>query len=257
MSDATAPFHIDMKSAQKKTSIIEGFPDVGLVGTIATSYLISQLDSSVVGHMRLEDLPPIITVQNSKIYEPCRLYLSSADNRKKFYIAYSDVPIPLSGIETLASVLVEMSNKLDAPNIISVGGLAEPTRIDIERPQVYVISNDEELMRLSLSTGMTAPLENGFITGIKAALIREANLRGSRVLIALAQSHFRYPDPGAAAEIVAFLNKLLGIEVPIDPLVREADELKMRLRDLMRRTASHLTQLPKGLEMEQAPGYIR
>lgn len=257
MSGEEGAYYIDMTQALSGLPIIEGFPDVGLVGTIATSYLTSQLNNSIVGHLRIEHIPPVLAVHRAKVYEPCRVYLCSTNGIGKLYVTYSDVPIPPPSMEQVASALLELSSKIGVTKVICVGGIAEPMRLDIDRPQVFVLSNDEDLLNASLATGHTMPFENGFITGIKAALVREANKRGMKILVALAQSHFAYPDPGAAAEIIVFLNKFFNMDVPVDPLLKEAEQLRIRLRDLMRRTARHMSQIPKGLELEQAPGYIR
>lgn len=250
-------YYIDKKILEVGLPFIEGLPDVGLVGTIVTSYLISTLSSSTAGYIDIEGMPPIMTIHNSKIYEPCRLHVCEAPPNKRLSLVYSDVPIPPPSIYSTALTIMEIASKIETPSFISVGGIAEPDRMEIEKPQVFVLSNDESVVEEALKTGTSHPFENGFITGMKAALLKEAMRRGGKVLVALAQSHMNYPDPGAAAQIIEFLNKYLGLEIDTDPLIQQAEQLKLQLRDLMRRTATQMAQLPKGLELESAPAYIR
>ncbi|MEM1517685.1 MAG: PAC2 family protein [Nitrososphaerota archaeon] len=248
-------FLISEKIKGRGLPLIEGLPDVGLVGTIASSYFLSSLQSELVGHIEIDDLPPIVTIQSSKILEPCRLYLCSDGNVETCMIL-SDVPVPSQSIWSTANSILEIGHILNS-TVISVGGIPEPNRLDIEKPEIYVVSNDEDVQRKALETGYSSQFENGFITGMKAALLRNASRKRVKVLVALAQSHMNYPDPGAAAEVVVFLNKFLGLNVSVEPLREQAERLKMQLRDLMRRTTASMARIPKGLELETTPHYIR
>ncbi|MEM2550184.1 MAG: PAC2 family protein [Nitrososphaerota archaeon] len=68
--------------------------------------------------------------------------------------------------------------------------------------------------------------------------------------IVLAQSHYNYPDPGATAEIIIYLSKLLKPEIDVAPLFKSAEELKLWLRDLMRRTYQMMYCVQKSKELE-------
>lgn len=248
-------FLISEKIKERGLPLIEGLPDVGLVGTIASSYFLSNLQSEIVGYLEIDDLPPIVTIQSSKILEPCRLYLCS-DGTVETCMIFSDVPVPPQSIWSTANSILEIGHALNS-TIISVGGIPEPNRLDIEKPEVYIVSNDDYLQRKALETGYSSQFENGFITGMKAALLRNASRKGIKVLVALVQSHMNYPDPGAAAEAIIFLNKFLGLNISVEPLKEQAEKLKIQLRDLMRRTTASMARIPKGLELETTPHYIR
>ena len=42
----------------------------------------------------------------------------------------------------------------------------------------------------------------------------------------------QYPDPRAAASVVDVLNRMLDIEVNSEPLLKEAEEIESRLKEL-------------------------
>ena len=42
----------------------------------------------------------------------------------------------------------------------------------------------------------------------------------------------QYPDPRAAASVVDILNRMLDIEVNPEPLLKEAEEIESRLKEL-------------------------
>ncbi|MEM0381089.1 MAG: PAC2 family protein [Nitrososphaerota archaeon] len=255
MSGSIAPYLFEKKKVEQGTPIIEGLPEIGLVGTITTAYISSALKGYAVGYIEIPDVPPIVTVLESRILEPCRLYSVSLEQRQ-LLLLYSDVPVPPKSMWSIANSITEIASTIKSP-IISVGGIPEPDRLDIEKPKVYVLSNDEELIKMAMATEYVQRFENGYLTGVKAAILKSAARRDVKVLLALVQSHMNYPDPGAAAEVVTFLNKLLGMSIPIDPLLEQAEQLKMQMRDLMRRTSTNLSMMPIGLQLESPPGYIR
>lgn len=255
MSGSIAPYLFEKKRVEQGSPLIEGLPEIGLVGTIVSSYIASRYSGEAIGYIEISDLPPIVTVLDSKILEPCRMYRVSVDSRQ-LVLLYSDVPVPPRGMWGMANSITEIAATVKSP-IISVGGIPEPDRLDIERPKVYVLSNDEELLRMAESTNYVQRFENGYLTGVKAAILKSAAKRDVKVLLALVQSHMNYPDPGAAAEVIVFLNKLLGMSIPVEPLLEQAEQLKMQMRDLMRRTSSNLSRMPIGLQLESPPGYIR
>lgn len=45
--------------------VITGFPDVGLVGTIAVSHIVNALALKEIGYLESEALPPIIVVHGN------------------------------------------------------------------------------------------------------------------------------------------------------------------------------------------------
>ncbi len=77
--------------------------------------------------------------------------------------------------------------------------------------------------------------------------------RGLEVLILLAQSHLNYPDPGAAAQLLNKLSRLVNEKIDVKPLLESEEMVRLQLRDLMRRTAEAMVQ--KSREMELPPVY--
>ncbi|MCS7117916.1 MAG: PAC2 family protein [Thaumarchaeota archaeon] len=244
------------KAAEGAPTLV-GLPDVGLVGTIATSYIVANSDSKFVGSIDLEGAPPVVVVQDGKILDPIRLYRVEVSGRPTFSVVYSDIPVFPQLIWSTAKGIVDFAVETSSELIVSLGGVPEPNRFEIERPRVFVVSNDRQLAEDLAKKGGAEPFETGFITGHNAALIKVGTERGLKILLVLAQSHLQYPDPGASAEILTFINKVFKTTYDVQPLIEQADSIRLQLRDLMRRTAVSMSKIPKGLELEAPPGYIR
>ncbi len=236
---------------------IVALPDVGLVGVIAASFMISNSRSEVVGSIELEDQPPIAVIQEGRVLDPIRIYEVRTEQGPSFNAVYSDIPVPPTAAWDISVAIMDFAGNVGSRELVVLGGLPEPNRINIEKPKVFVISSDPEYTASVAERAEAEVFEMGYVTGPNAALLKLGRERGIRVLLVLAQAHLNYPDPGASAEVIAFVNRVYGTSYNVQPLLEQAESIRLQLRDLMRRTAASLTRGPKGLELEAPPGYIR
>ena len=54
----------------KNVTIIEGFPGFGLIGTIATEFLLEHLDTEKIGIVEMDEIPAMIAIHQNKVVEP-------------------------------------------------------------------------------------------------------------------------------------------------------------------------------------------
>ena len=71
----------------KSPIIVEGFPGFGLVGTIATEYLIRHLDAEEIGRIRVKEIAPVIAVHDGRPVEPLGIFYSKKHNFSKFCLS--------------------------------------------------------------------------------------------------------------------------------------------------------------------------
>jgi len=231
--------------------MLEGFPDVGLVGVIAVSYLVDKLQLKEVGSIGSELLPSAVAVHDSQVREIVRIYGNDV-----LVAVVSEIPLPTSLVRPVAQSLLVWCAVKKIDSVISLGGLPEPNRLDIESPKVFVVASQKNFGEQMINKTGAQSLKDGFITGLKAELLREGIRRKQNIALLLAQAHYNYPDPGAAAQVVLSLSKLIGREIDVKPLLESAEEVKIQLRDLMRRTSESMHRTQKGREMEAPSLYV-
>jgi len=231
--------------------LLEGLPDVGLVGLITVSYIIEKLEMKEIGYIESDLLPPLVVIHDSKVRNILRIYYKDS-----IVALISEIPLPLPLVKPMANSLMDWCKAKNVKDIISVTGIAEPNRIDIEVPKVSVIASNSDFLNYVSKKAGIEKFDEGFLTGFKAELLKEGSKRNQNVALLLAQSHFNYPDPGAAAQAVLIISKLLDIKLDIQPLLESAEMLKLQMRDLMRRTNENLIRLQKSKEMEIPPVYV-
>ncbi len=231
--------------------LLEGFPDVGLVGSIAVSFLIEKLKLREVGYVDSDLLPPVVAIHNTRVRDLIRIYEGD-----RIVAMFSEIPIPMPLIRPLSREIVTWAEKHEIGRVVCLTGLAEPRRLDIESPKVFVIASNERFTEYLASSTGAETLKDGYIAGINAELLKVGARRGSDVGVILAQSHFNYPDPGAAAQLIKHLPRIIGEEVDITPLLESAEAIRMQMRDLMRRTAESMGAVQKSKELELPPVYL-
>jgi len=61
-------------------------------------------------------------------------------------------------------------------------------------------------------------------------------------VVLLAESYLDFPDPGAAASIIKVLNNSVSLGLDVKPLIEESEEIRLRNRELMKRTQQAMQQ---------------
>ena len=218
--------------------IIEGVPDMGLVGSIAVSHMVLEQNFEEVGYIKSELFPPVMVVHERKVLNPVRIF-----QKEKFIVILSEIPIDPKVGYILAKRLTEWYKEKGAELIISISGTPIQERIDIEEPEIFGTANNKVLEKMEES-GVKV-LEEGFISGFYALILKnsiELNLNSS---ILLAQCYPSYPDPGAGASVLKVLNKMLNLNIDTKQLIDQAEELKVNYRALMEQTNVSMQSEPK------------
>ncbi len=211
-------------------TIIEGVPDIGLVGSIAVSHMLLEQNFEEVGYVKSDLFAPVMVVHDRKVLNPVRIY-----QKEKILAILSEIPIEPKSGNLLSKKLTEWYKEKGAKLIISISGTPVQDRIDIDEPEIFGISNQEKTLKKMEESGVQI-LEEGFISGFYALILKNSidlNLNSS---ILLAQCYQSYPDPGAAASVIKVLNKITDLEIDAKQLIEQAEDLKINYRTLMEQT---------------------
>ena len=223
--------------------IVNGLPDVGLVGLLAASHIISELKLKEVGAIESDLLPPMILLHGGLPKAPIRVF---ADNSLVVVISETTIPMPL--IRPLATGLVDWARGKGAKLMLSLGGMAVANRQDIDAPKVFAALSDKEL-ELKLR-GSAEVLEEGYIVGAYGLILRRCAETSVPAITLLTQSYYKYPDPVAAAAALGAVNKILDLNVDVSDLLKRGEEIRLRSKDLMHRTHEEMLRMDKSHEYD-------
>ncbi len=220
-------------------TVIDGFPTVGLVSTIAADYLLGSLDMDQVSALESEAFPPTSMVYANKPKFPARVYASSEHNLAIFFAEFTPAP---SLYRPLAKTIMSWAREQGAELIISPEGLpiqeADETK---QEPLVYGVGSTERASE-RLKAAKVPPLNIGIVAGITGVLLNEGRWSGYDVISLMAEAHPDFPDALAAARALEVIDVLLDeIELDLEPLIGKAHELEGQLR-MLRHQAKPVTE---------------
>jgi uncharacterized protein len=241
---------VETTPIEKIDHCLIGFPDVGLVGLIAVNHMINALGLEEMGYIESDMLPPVIVVHQGDPKAAVRVY-----GKDRLAIITSEVPIQPLIIPSLSRKIVDWTKTKGSQLLITVSGIAVQNRLEIETPAVYGVGASQTTRNL-LTKSDVKLLEEGFMVGAHAAIMSESLKAKVPSVILMAQSHAQYPDPGAAASIISALNKLLDLNVDVKGLLEQAEEIRLKMRELMQRTSKSMRGMEKAQEQELPAMYV-
>ncbi|MBS3171067.1 proteasome assembly chaperone family protein [Candidatus Woesearchaeota archaeon] len=210
---------LELEKKPKGVKLIAGFPGFGLIGTIATEFLIEHLNAVQIGKIRIDELPPIVAVHQGQVIEPLGVFYS-----KKYNLVILHALTSVAGIEwALQNEICKLMDELKVKELITIEGIGSTT---VENMNVYYLANKKlDLKKININ-----PLKEGIILGVSGALL----LRGCANLVALfVETHSTLPDSRGAAKIIEILDKYLGLKVDYKPLMEKAVKFENKIKELM------------------------
>jgi uncharacterized protein len=240
---------VEKKAIPSDSLMLHGLPDVGLVGLIATSHIIGQLKMEEVAYIDSELLPPVIVLHEGLPYAPLRIFGDSS-----LIASFGEAAIPAKAVQPIVRKLVEWGQAKKVRLMVSIGGIPVQDRQDIENVKVYGAASSKELLKTLGEKGIEL-LKGGFMVGPYALIMRYCAERNIPAIALLAQSFYNYPDPEAAAAAIKEFSKITGIAVDVAKLIEGGEEIRLRARDVMKRTSEELNRMKKTQEFD-LPLYV-
>jgi uncharacterized protein len=209
----------------KDAVVLEGSPELGLIGNILGWLLVEELKMKQIGYIDSKDFPPLAVLYKGIAIHPFRIY--SADGIVLFL---SDFIIPPTVSYDMSNAIVDWMEKNNSKELITFNSMVVMEKSD----SVAAAANSEDsLKRLGDLDLPILPFGN--VNGLSGSLLTRTATRDIPASCLFAEVLNQYPDPRAAASLVNVLNKMLNIEVNAEPLLKEADEIEDRLKELANR----------------------
>lgn len=206
----------------KDAIVLEGSPELGLIGNILGWLLVEELNMEEVGYIESKDFPPLAVLYKGKAIHPFRIY--ATDGIAMFL---SDFIIPPNVTYDMTNAIVDWMERNNSKEIITFNSIMVREK---SQGVAGAANSDKALERLGNLDLPILPFGN--ISGLSGTLLvrsMQKNIPGSCLF---AEVLSPYPDPRAAADVTGVLNKMLGTNVNAEPLVKEAEEIESRLKEL-------------------------
>lgn len=223
MDDHAEAEIIAERPSLKNPIILTSFPGIGLVGTIATGYFITELQLENLGILESKMLPPVATLYEGVVLPPIRIYQSQELN---FILIHSDVPIIPQIAYEISKVIVDWAIEVKAHRIFSLAGIATFE----DKKRVFGAVSHKEL--LAEIKNYVEIFRTGTISGVAGSIMNECVAVKFPGIALLGETSGFNPDPRASANLIVALNKILGWNIKIDKLLQEAEFIEAQMQKL-------------------------
>jgi len=240
---------VERKTIPSGATMLCGFPDVGLVGVLASAHVVSELDMVEMAYVDSDLLPPIVVLHKGLPHAPIRIF-----GNDSLLVTISETAIPAGGVQRLMRSFIEWGKSKSVKMMIPIGGIPVQNRQDIDDPKVFGTASNPEMLNLLNQKGVSV-LKEGFMVGPQALIMRHCAEGNIPAVALLAQSFYNYPDPEASAAALKQLANITGIKVDVSKLFEKGEEIRLKARDVMKRTQKELNKMNKGQEYD-LPLYI-
>jgi uncharacterized protein len=215
-----------LKKKPKNVRIVEGFPGFGLIGTIATEFLLEHLDTEKIGSVEIDEIPAMIAIHQNRVVEPISIHY----NKKHNIVIVHAINIGKNLSWKLADVMADLAKQLSAKEIISLEGVGSP---NAQGGRIFYYSQDGKATENKLKN-IAFPLMEGIIVGVTGALL--AKDVSTPVVALFAEAKSNLPDSKAAANIITALDAYVGMKVDPTPLLAQAKEFEQKLKGIIKKT---------------------
>jgi uncharacterized protein len=240
---------IDLQNAM----LIDGFPTVGLVSTIVSSFIIDSLKLKRVGCIISRHFPAAAIIHEGKPSPALRIYAGPklcgpGSECDQVVVLTSEVRVPDELQLPLAQKILNWAKDKGVKLIISLEGTPISEDIDPEAQMDIYGAGSTTAARDVLAKYSLKPMDMGIITGIAGHLLYLGDIEQRDVLCTLAPAHAQFPDARAAAKMIEVIDEMLPlIEIDTTPLEEEATRIEKQIQtslETLRKGLEHATDHP-------------
>ncbi|MCX6800789.1 MAG: PAC2 family protein [Candidatus Diapherotrites archaeon] len=225
----------------KGYTLLEGFPGLGLAGTIGAKYIVEKLKFEQIGYVDSNHFAPVVRIESGVPMHPVRIY---ASKKNKLVVILSEQIIQKEMMAPIARALVEWIKNKGIKRVISTSGIKteEPTK-------VYAFASNEASKK-TIKKGEIKIIKNGITSGVTALImlyLKDNNIDAFCILGNTKTS----TDYNAAVELIKTISKLTNLKIDVEPLSREAKVVRESLVEHIK-----MAEEKSGSGDDQAPMYI-
>lgn len=207
-----------------KPLIIEGFPGIGMVGTISASFLAEKLGMTLIGYFASSHFPPIAAIHDYKPVSPARIYASEKHN---LIVLFSEFVVPAEIVYPLSQEIIKFAKQKKARAIYSLAAVATQAPTD----KFHGIASTPETSEILKKHGIEL-IKEGATQGVSGVLIAECAAQGFSAANLLVETANPL-DPRASARLLDKLGEIIDVRIDTKPLVQEGKKIEAKMRDAL------------------------
>jgi len=235
------------KIEPKNAVLIEGLPGMGMVGRIATRYLIKELGAKRFAELYSPHFPYYVLVNkkgNVRLLRGEFYFWNNQNGENDLIILTGDSQAQtIEGQYEVTKSILNFAHRLGVKKIVTLGGY----RQEVEgNPKVIAVSTSQELLKEALESKAIASPTGNPIVGTAGLLLGLAKFTKIDALCLLGETRGYLPDPKAAKSVIEILQRILNFHVDFNGLDKEIEkskEIVARMKEIEKRRESYAKKM--------------
>jgi len=241
-----------VKVKPKDPVLIEGLPGLGMVGRIATRYLVKQLNAKPIAKLYSPHFPYYVLVSEKGSVRLLHCVFSFWKNKTGkhdlIFLTGDSQAQTIEGQYDVADSILDFAEKHGVKTVITIGGYRKEAE---EEPKVVAVSTDSALLNKALKAeAITSPPGNP-IVGTAGLLLGLAKFRKMSALCLLGETRGYLPDPKAAKGVLTVLQRILEIKIDSSDIDKEIEGAKKIVERMKKIAKQRETYALKTRKMEE------
>lgn len=229
--------------------LVEGFPGLGLVGKIATRYLIKELKAKRFAYLYSPHLPYFVLVNKKGSVRLLRgtFYAWKTQNGENDFIFLTgdSQAQTIEGQYDISECILNFAKQHEVELVVTMGGY----RMEVEdNPKVIAAAINQELLNKALRADAVLSSSGSPIVGTAGLILGLARFKRMNALCLLGETRGYLPDPKAAKSVLKVLKKMIDLNVDLtglDEQIAKADEMVTRLQKIEKKRALQVEEMRK------------
>jgi uncharacterized protein (TIGR00162 family) len=231
----------------KNPILVEGFPGLGMVGSIATKYLVKQLKAQKLAVLHSPHFPYHVVVDKkggARLLRGEFYFLKNETGENDFIFLTGDSQSQtIEGQFEVANSILDFAEKKKVKIVITIGGY----RNEVEgTPNVVAVSTNPVLLEKALNAKAVSSEAGTPIVGTAGLLLGLAKFRRMDAVCLLGETRGYLPDPKTAKTVIEVLQGLLGLDVDLkglDEEIERSKEILDKMQDIEKRRVEYMQKM--------------
>lgn len=231
----------------KNPILVEGFPGLGMVGSIATTYLVKQLKAQKMATLYSPHFPYHVLVNkrgSARLLRGEFYFWKNETGENDFILLTGDSQAQtIEGQFEVANSILDFAEKKNVKTVITLGGYRNEIE---ETPNVVAVSTNPALFEKALKAKAISSEAGTPIVGTAGLLLGLAKFRKIDALCLLGETRGYFPDPKTAKAVLEILKGILAVDVDLkglDEEIEQSKEILGRMQDIEKRRLKYMEKM--------------
>ena len=223
--------HFKEKPSLRNPTLIAAWPGMGMLARISADYLIQQLDAKQFAEIRSPSNDIYFKDGMGKLSQYRHRFYYSNGKQSDLIVCNGEIqPQSLSELQELANQVLDVAEEFGAKRVYTFAAVPNPHDV---KPRVFGVVNKPELVEFLRENGVQLVSGDGRITGLNGLLIGIAQQRKIEGICLLCEIRYLdIPQPRSVQAVLNTLTKILGIEIDLSELERQAEEMEQKIEKI-------------------------